>query len=68
MRGIAPAADRLRGAVGLAYAPASQTSEATGYVCDSFTGSGAANPRTFEPSNPRTLVFFVSRERSPVLN
>ena len=28
MRGIAPAAFQLRGAVGLAYAPASQTSEA----------------------------------------
>ena len=34
MRGIAPAAFRLRGAVGLAYATASQTSEAAGGVRD----------------------------------
>ena len=41
MQGIAPAAFRLRGAVGLAYAPASQTSEAAGGVRDLCTGSEA---------------------------
>ena len=49
MRGIAPAAFRLRGGVGLAYAPASQSREAT-RVRDLFTGAEASSLKSVAPS------------------
>ena len=81
MRGIAPAADLLRGAVGLAYAPCQPDQRghpSNARFIHELRTSDPADPRT---SHLRTLgprivapepfvpfAIFVSLERSPVLN